>query len=165
MIVFWEYSVSFRPAYQHCTIFNNTFKRHFSQSGTATAGTQTSLRTMAGYGDGQSHSSGSRTQLDGSSWRDMPQPLHITKRSDLRRGNQIARGSRRSSPESDGSSASMDSPPEPPGGRPLTLPKRRGDRGGWVTYPVGCTRDKDKGRGITDGWFPLISSHVCGACC
>jgi hypothetical protein len=166
MIVFWYCRVCRFDLLTSTAPFSTTVSKGTSNNSVQRLPTnKQAVGTMAGYRDGQPHSAESRTQPGGSQWRDLPQPLHITKRSDLRRGNQTVRGSRRCSPESDGAGASMDSPLEPPGGRPLTLPKRRGGRGGWVTYPVGCTRDKDKGPGSTDGWFPLISSHVCDACC
>ncbi|KAH6856594.1 hypothetical protein B0I37DRAFT_79263 [Chaetomium sp. MPI-CAGE-AT-0009] len=96
---------------------------------------------MAGCADGQLRAVRTHTRFNGSSpWRDMPRPLHIAKRSALGRGNRDC-GS-----ESDTSSTNMDSPPEPLGDhRPLTLPKRRGDRGTWAPYhPVGCTRGKGR---------------------
>jgi len=83
---------------------------------------------------------------------DVPRPLHITKRSELERGNRTVRNSRGCSPESDASNATMDSPPGLPGSGPLTIPKRRGDRGGWAVYhPVGCARSKHTAEGHADG--------------
>lgn len=83
----------------------------------------------------------------------VPRPLHITKRSEPERGNRIARSLHGCSPESDASNATMDSPPGWPGSsRPLTIPKRRGDRGGWaVCHAVGCTRSKHTAERHADG--------------
>ena len=98
------------------------------------------------------------TRMQSTSWAgcDMPRPLHITKRSGMGRGNRIARNPRGCSPESDLSDATTDSPTELPGGnRPLTIPKRRGDRGGWVAHrPVGRTRGRNGTAGRADGWNP-----------
>ncbi|AEO66866.1 uncharacterized protein THITE_2088345 [Thermothielavioides terrestris NRRL 8126] len=61
----------------------------------------------------------------------------------------------------------MDSPPETPGGsRSLTVPKRRGDRGGWAVYhPVGGTgnRSRDAGHGedvLQHGFLHDVSVEI-----
>ncbi|KAK4126170.1 hypothetical protein N657DRAFT_567360 [Parathielavia appendiculata] len=85
---------------------------------------------LAGYG--ASRTVAACAQSDNG---DVPRPLHVTKRSALEGGDRIARHARGCSPASDQSDATMDSPPGPPGGcRPLTLPKRRGGRGGRIPY-------------------------------
>ena len=94
------------------------------------------------------------TRMQSTSWAgcDMPRPLHITKRSSIGRSNRIARNPRGCSPESDLSDATTDSPTELPGGnRPLTIPKRRGDRGGWAAHR---TRGRDGTAERADGWNP-----------
>jgi hypothetical protein len=115
---------------------------------------------MTGYGE--SRTVGGRTQSDSG---DMPRPLHVTKRSALEGRNRIPRNARGCSPASDQSDATMDSPPEPPGGsRPLTLPKKRGGRGGWAMYdPVGCTWSRDRDGRTADGGNPT-SIKPCLGC-
>ncbi len=106
------------------------------------------------------------TRMQSTSWAggDMPRPLHITKRSGVGRGNRIARNPRGCSPESDPSDATTDSPPELPGGnRPLTIPKRRGDRGGWAAHrTAGRTRGQDGTAGRADGWNPAAIDPCLG---
>lgn len=99
-----------------------------------------------------------------SPWREVPKPLHIAKRSAVGEDNRVPDERRNCSQESEASgNNSIDSL----GGlwethEPLTLPKKRGDRGGWAVYhAVGCTQSRNRDPEIADGWIQLISGRVC----
>lgn len=97
---------------------------------------------------------------------EVPRPLHITKRAVTGKNSRMLQNSSsRYSTDSDSSAATMDSPPEPPGGHwPLTMPKRRGGRSGLASYfAVGCARYEHRKQGHADGWEPF-HIRLCFGC-
>ncbi|KAL2135982.1 hypothetical protein VTI74DRAFT_6031 [Chaetomium olivicolor] len=87
---------------------------------------------MTKHTHGRFRTVGASTHHQSSPWSEMPRPLHIAKRA-VQGSNQIPSPTRDFSSENDNSDTSMDSPPDTFGRhRSLTIPKRRGDRGGWA---------------------------------
>ncbi|KAL2261477.1 hypothetical protein VTK26DRAFT_4078 [Humicola hyalothermophila] len=79
---------------------------------------------------------GSRTrQPQSRPCNDVPSPLHIKKGSTHGKAHRVRRGSYQCNPAGDKSASDMDSPPEQlKFGRPLTVPKRRGDRSAYASF-------------------------------